>query len=77
MEPTEIPTAVQQGLKVTVVVSENHGYQVIHRLQIIVGARPSATSSATAPAPAEASPSTMTKARLDGDYLKVDLRQIA
>src|SRR5690606_25734008 len=34
MNPTEIVTAVQEGLKVTVVVAENHGYQVIRQLQL-------------------------------------------
>lgn len=34
MAPTELVTAVQEGLPITVVVSENHGYQVIRRLQM-------------------------------------------
>ena len=34
MNPTEIVTAVQEGLKITVVLSENHGYQCIRRLQM-------------------------------------------
>ncbi|HMN30065.1 MAG TPA: thiamine pyrophosphate-dependent enzyme, partial [Caldilineaceae bacterium] len=34
MNPTEIVTAVQNGLKVTVVISENHGYQCIRGLQL-------------------------------------------
>jgi 3D-(3,5/4)-trihydroxycyclohexane-1,2-dione acylhydrolase (decyclizing) len=34
MNPTELMTAVQEGLKVTVVISENHGYQCIRRLQM-------------------------------------------
>ena len=34
MNPTELVTAVQEGLKITVVVSENHGYQCIRRLQM-------------------------------------------
>ena len=34
MQPTELATAAQEGLKVTVVVSDNHGYQVIRRLQM-------------------------------------------
>jgi 3D-(3,5/4)-trihydroxycyclohexane-1,2-dione acylhydrolase (decyclizing) len=55
MAPTEILTAAQEGLNVTIVVSENHGYQVIHRLQMNRMGRSSATNSATAP-PAAASP---------------------
>jgi len=34
MNPTELKTAVQEGLKITVVVAENHGYQCIRRLQL-------------------------------------------
>ena len=34
MNPTELVTAVQEGLKITVVVAENHGYQCIRRLQM-------------------------------------------
>ena len=34
MAPTELVTAAQEGLPLTVVVSENHGYQVIRRLQM-------------------------------------------
>ena len=33
MNPTEIVTAVQNGLKITVIVSDNHGFQCIHHLQ--------------------------------------------
>jgi 3D-(3,5/4)-trihydroxycyclohexane-1,2-dione acylhydrolase (decyclizing) len=35
MNPTELVTALQEGLKITVVVSENHGFQVIRRLQML------------------------------------------
>jgi 3D-(3,5/4)-trihydroxycyclohexane-1,2-dione acylhydrolase (decyclizing) len=34
MNPTELVTALQEGLKITVVLSENHGYQCIRRLQL-------------------------------------------
>src|SRR5262245_40420972 len=33
MNPTELVTAMQEKWKITVVISENHGYQSIHRLQ--------------------------------------------
>lgn len=33
MNPTEIVTAVQNGLKITIVLSDNHGFQCIHHLQ--------------------------------------------
>ncbi len=34
MNPSELATAVQEGLKVTVLLMDNHGYQVIRRLQM-------------------------------------------
>jgi 3D-(3,5/4)-trihydroxycyclohexane-1,2-dione acylhydrolase (decyclizing) len=34
MNPTELMTALQENLKITVVISENHGYQCIRRLQM-------------------------------------------
>jgi 3D-(3,5/4)-trihydroxycyclohexane-1,2-dione acylhydrolase (decyclizing) len=34
MSPSELATAVQEGLKVTVLLMDNHGYQVIRRLQM-------------------------------------------
>ncbi len=34
MSPTELVTAMQENLKITVVISENHGYQVIRQLQM-------------------------------------------
>ncbi|HLY48639.1 MAG TPA: 3D-(3,5/4)-trihydroxycyclohexane-1,2-dione acylhydrolase (decyclizing) [Solirubrobacteraceae bacterium] len=36
MAPSELATAAQEGLKVTVVISDNHGFQVIRRLQMNV-----------------------------------------
>ena len=39
MAPTELVTAAQEGLAVTLVVPENHGYQVIHRLQMLRSGR--------------------------------------
>lgn len=35
MQPSELVTAVQEGLGVTIVVSDNHGFQVIRRLQMM------------------------------------------
>jgi len=35
MNPTELVTAAQEGLKVTVIVSQNQGFQVIRRLQML------------------------------------------
>ena len=34
MNPTELVTALQEGWKITAVISENHGYQSIRRLQM-------------------------------------------
>lgn len=34
MNPTELVTAMQEGLKITVILSENHGYQCIRQLQM-------------------------------------------
>ncbi|MGO9924416.1 MAG: 3D-(3,5/4)-trihydroxycyclohexane-1,2-dione acylhydrolase (decyclizing) [Isosphaeraceae bacterium] len=34
MNPTELVTALQEGLKITIVLAENHGYQCIRRLQM-------------------------------------------
>src|SRR5882757_3266559 len=39
MQPTELVTAVQKGPKITVVISENHGFQVIRRLQLHTSGR--------------------------------------
>ena len=63
MNPSELVTAVQEGLKVTVIVSENHGYQVIRQLQMnrvghSFGNEFRARDGATR--------------RLEGDYLSID-----
>ena len=39
MAPTELVTAAQEGLPITLVIPENHGYQVIHRLQMFRNGR--------------------------------------
>ena len=33
MNPTELASAVQEGVKVTTIVSDNHGFQSVHRVQ--------------------------------------------
>lgn len=68
MNPTELATAVQQRLKVTVVVSENHGFQVIHRLQRMVAGR-SFGNEFRSPAPESA--------RLEGEFVEFDLGRVA
>jgi 3D-(3,5/4)-trihydroxycyclohexane-1,2-dione acylhydrolase (decyclizing) len=68
MNPTELVTAAQEKLKITVVVSENHGYQCIRRLQmgrtgVSFGNEFRARDSQTD--------------RLEGDYLPLDLAKNA
>jgi 3D-(3,5/4)-trihydroxycyclohexane-1,2-dione acylhydrolase (decyclizing) len=63
MNPTELLTAMQEGLKVTVVISENHGFQVIRQLQMARAGRSFGNEF---------------RARdedgmLDGEYLKFDI----
>jgi 3D-(3,5/4)-trihydroxycyclohexane-1,2-dione acylhydrolase (decyclizing) len=77
MAPTEILTAAQEGLNVTVVVSENHGYQVIHRLQMNRVGQEFGNEFRYRTTAGSVAAEDASKARLDGDYLKVDLRQIA
>jgi len=79
MAPTELVTAVQEGLPVTVVIPENHGYQVIHRLQMLRSGREFGNefryrdgALTIADEAANGKP-----VRLDGDYLQVDLVQVA
>jgi 3D-(3,5/4)-trihydroxycyclohexane-1,2-dione acylhydrolase (decyclizing) len=64
MNPTELVTALQERLKITVVISDNHGYQVIRKLQMLraghhlgneLRARDPETN------------------RLEGEYLPIDL----
>lgn len=69
LNPTEILTAAQEQLKITYVISENHGYQVIRRLQMLkVGEQFGNDFRYRGQGE---------NARLDGEYLDVDLRQIA
>lgn len=78
MTPTELVTAAQERLPLTVAVPENHGYQVIHRLQqgrsgsefgnefrYRAGQLDLAGEQPTA------------QPRLEGDYLDVDLVSVA
>ena len=63
MNPTELVTAMQENLKITVIIAENHGYQIIRRLQmgragISIGNEFRARDAQTN--------------RLEGDYLSID-----
>jgi 3D-(3,5/4)-trihydroxycyclohexane-1,2-dione acylhydrolase (decyclizing) len=79
MAPTELVTAAQEGLAVTVVIPENHGYQVIHRLQMLRNGREFGNEFryrdgglTLADGPDGGKP-----ARLEGGYLRVDLVEVA
>jgi len=68
MNPTEIVTAVQEGLKITVVVSENHGYQCIRGLQLDRAGQSFGN---------EFRRRDKASNRLEGDYLRIDFAQNA
>lgn len=68
MNPTEIVTAVQEGLKITIVISENHGYQCIRGLQLDRAGQSFGN---------EFRKRDKASNRLEGEYLKIDLAQNA
>ena len=67
LNPGELATASQHGLKVTVVVSENHGYQSIQRLQMGRVGRSFGNEFRTRDG----------NGRLDGPYAEWDLAKVA
>lgn len=76
MAPTELVTACQEGLPMTVVISENHGYQVIRRLQMWRSGHHFGNEfryREDGPTVAQAAEKGGTAPRLEGDYLKIDL----
>lgn len=84
MMPTEIVTAAQEGIPFTVVISENHGYQVIRRLQMWRTGehfgnefRYREGEGALVGAVGRAEDAGARENRLEGDYLNIDLAQIA
>jgi 3D-(3,5/4)-trihydroxycyclohexane-1,2-dione acylhydrolase (decyclizing) len=87
MAPTELVTAAAEGLAVTLVVAENHGYQVIHRLQLGRTGREFGNEFRYRTGPLDLSGGAGDKtggggpeakpARLEGDYLRVDLAAVA
>ncbi len=79
MAPTELATAAQEGLAVTVVIAENHGYQVIHRLQMFTTGHEFGNEFRYRPDPLALQPGTGSgkEAGLTGDYLRLDLVQVA
>ena len=79
LSPTELVTAAQESIAITVVIPENRGYQVIHRLQMFRHGREfgnefryrTGVLDLAGEKAAEQQP------RLDGDYLEVDLAAVA
>ena len=68
MNPTELVTAMQEGWKVTIIVSENHGFQSIHQLQMNRVGRNFGTEFMARDAASN---------RLEGDYLTIDFAKNA
>lgn len=80
MAPTELVTACQEGLPMTVVISENHGYQVIRRLQMWRSGHHFGNEfryRESGPTVAQAADKGGTAPRLEGDYLQIDLIKMA
>lgn len=68
MNPTELVTAMQERLKITVVIAENHGYQVIRQLQMARAGRSFGNEFRARDAATN---------RLEGEYLTIDFAKNA
>lgn len=68
MNPTELVTAAQEGLKLTVVLSENHGYQCIRALQLSRAGHAFGNEFRRRDASTN---------RLEGEYVKIDFAKNA
>jgi 3D-(3,5/4)-trihydroxycyclohexane-1,2-dione acylhydrolase (decyclizing) len=77
MAPTELVTAAQERTPVTVVVPENHGYQVIHRLQMGRSGQEFGNEFRYREGRLNLAGDGAKPGRLEGDYLEVDLVQVA
>ncbi len=79
LSPSELVTAAQEGIAVTVVIPENRGYQVIHRLQMGRHGREFGNEFRYRKGSLDLSGNNADggQPRLDGDYLEVDLVQVA
>jgi 3D-(3,5/4)-trihydroxycyclohexane-1,2-dione acylhydrolase (decyclizing) len=66
LNPGELANALQEGLKITVVISENHGYQSIQRLQLWRHGKMFGNEFRR-----------RRNGRLEGDYLELDLAKAA
>jgi 3D-(3,5/4)-trihydroxycyclohexane-1,2-dione acylhydrolase (decyclizing) len=70
MQPSELATAAQERLKVTIVISDNHGFQVIRRLQMNVTGRHFGNELRRRVGAIGEGP-------LEGEYLQLDLPAVA
>ena len=70
LNPMELMTALQEDMKITVVVADNHGFQVIRRLQMARAGHSFGTEFRTRVDGDDGR-------RLDGEYLAVDMAAIA
>ncbi len=70
MQPSELATAVQEGLKVTVVISDNHGFQAIRRLQMSVSGRHFGNE-------IRHRVGALGEGPLEGEYVRLDLAAVA
>ena len=70
MQPSELATAAQEGLKITVVISDNHGFQVIRRLQMSVTGHHYGNEM-------RHRVDGLGKGPLEGDYVRLDLLSVA
>lgn len=78
MAPTEIVSAAQEGLAITIVVSENRGYQVIRRLQMWrVGHHFANEFRYREDGPMLSEAAGKAAPRLEGDYLDIDIVKMA
>ena len=77
MAPTELVTAAQERAAVTVVVPENHGYQVIHRLQMGRSGHEFGNEFRYREGGLDLAGDGAKPGRLEGNYLEVDLVAVA
>ena len=79
MNPTEIVTAMQEGLKITLVISQNHGFQVIRRLQMLRAGREFGNEfrAREGGAIGDNGDGALAGGRLAGDYIPLDLAKVA
>src|SRR4029453_15439284 len=77
MAPTELATAAQEGLAITVVIPEHRGYQVNHRLQMLRSGREFGNEFRYRDGGLDLTGAATKRPRLEGEYLDVDLVKVA